>query len=112
MPLDTLKAELWVKAHIRRCQVNDIFAALVRRGDERSGTVLIKLNSLNGSAMVLSRAFDGYGDLYWMRATGENAVPEADADRYIEKQLSFDPDLWVLEIEDRDGRHLLDEPVR
>ncbi|MEM1372062.1 MAG: DUF1491 family protein, partial [Pseudomonadota bacterium] len=26
------------------------------------------------------------------------------------RQRSFDPDLWVIEVEDRNGRHLLDEP--
>ena len=109
---DLLKAELWVKAHIRRCHANGIFAALVRRGDERSGTVLIKLNPLNGTATVLSRAFDGDGNTYWLRASGQEAVSEAAADSYIEKQLNFDRDLWVLEIEDAKGRHLLDEPVR
>jgi hypothetical protein len=109
---DLLKAELWVKAHIRRCHANDVFAALVRRGDERSGTVLIKLNQLDGKATVLSRAFDGDGNTYWLRASGIEPISEADADRYIEKQLNFDRDLWVLEIEDAKGRHLLDEPVR
>jgi hypothetical protein len=109
---ELLKAELWVKAHIRRCHANGIFAALVRRGDERSGTVLIKLNPLNGNATVLSRAFDGEGNTYWQRATGAEPVSEIDADGYIEKQLNFDRDLWVLEIEDAAGRHLLDEPVR
>jgi len=112
MDLDRVKAELWVKAHIRRCQVNGIIATLVRRGDERSGSVLVKLNDLSGHAAILSRAFDGDGKTYWLKATGQDPVPEAEADHYVKKQLSYDPDLWVLEIEDRDGRHLLDEPVQ
>ncbi len=112
MSLDKIKAELWVKAHIRRLQANGIFAVLVRRGDERSGAVLIKLNNLSGTAVILSRAFDGEGQSYWLKATGPEPIAEADADRYVDKQLSFDPDLWVLEIEDRQGRHLLDEPVQ
>jgi hypothetical protein len=26
-------------------------------------------------------------------------------------QLRFDPDLWIIEVEDRSGRHLLDHVV-
>ena len=36
--------------------------------------------------------------------------PEAEVDAAIGKQRGFDPDLWVIEVEDRAGRHLLDEP--
>ena len=35
---------------------------------------------------------------------------EAEVDMAVAKQRSFDPDLWVIEVEDRRGRHLLDEP--
>ena len=35
---------------------------------------------------------------------------EPDLDRAIARQRGFDPDLWVIEVEDRLGRHLLDEP--
>jgi hypothetical protein len=35
---------------------------------------------------------------------------ERDVDASLSKQRSFDPDLWVIEVEDRQGRNLLDEP--
>ena len=106
-----LKAEIWVKAHIRRCFVEGSFAAVVRRGDEMAGTVLLKLNDLGGGCIVLQPTANPDGGRLWMRGTGPTPVAEAEADAYIQKQLRYDPDIWVLEIEDREGRHFLDEPV-
>jgi len=107
-----LKAEFWVKAHIRRCWTKDVIAVVVRRGDDMAGTVLLKLNDLSGGCTVLQPAPDPEGGRVWLRATGAEPVSERDADAYIERQLKFDPDLWVVEIEDREGRHFLDDPIK
>lgn len=107
-----LKAEIWVKAHIRRCWTEDVIAVVVRRGDDMAGTVLVKLNDLADGCTVLQPAPDPGGGRVWLRATGPEPVNEQAADDYIARQLKFDPDLWVLEIEDRKGRHFLDDPVR
>jgi len=106
-----LKAEIWVKALIRRCEVAGAQAMVVRRGDAQSGVVLVKVNRLDRSASVYSPARAGDGSLIWMAGTGPEPVPEPEADAYIERQRKFDPDLWVVEIEDRAGRHFLQEPV-
>ncbi len=106
-----LKAEIWVKALIRRCEVAGAQAMVVRRGDAHSGVVLVKVNRLDRSASVYSPARAGDGSLIWMAGTGAEPVPEPEADAYIERQRKFDPDIWVVEIEDRAGRHFLQEPV-
>lgn len=106
-----LKAEIWVKALIRRVEINGASAMVVRRGDASSGVVLVKLNHLNGQAEVFSPARAGDGSLIWMRSTGPEPVPESQTDTYLEKQRGFDPDLWIVEIEDRQGRHFLQEPI-
>ena len=106
-----LKAEIWVKALIRRCEVEGAAAMVVRRGDATSGVVLVKINRLNGTATILTPTRAGDGSFLWLAGTGPNPVPEADADAYVERQRKFDPDLWVVEIEDRAGRHFLSEPV-
>jgi hypothetical protein len=106
-----LKAEIWVKAHIRRCWSQDVIAVVARRGDETAGTVLIKLNTLTAGCSVLQPTSSLDGERTWLRATGPELVDEAEADAYISRQVNFDPDLWVLEIEDREGRHFLDDPV-
>lgn len=106
-----LKAEIWVQAHIRRCSALGIPVFVVRRGDSTAGVVLIKLNTLGDGCTVFSPTRRGDGERIWLRATGAEPVAETEADAYIARQLNFDPDLWVIEIEDREGRHLLDAPV-
>lgn len=106
-----LKAEIWVKAYIRRCFSQDIPAMVVRHGDDTAGTVLVKLNQFDEGCTVFERTTDMDGNRAWRRGTGEAPVPEPEADAYIERQARFDPDLWVVEVESRDGTHLLDDPI-
>ncbi len=99
-----LKTKLQVLAAVRLCAVHAIPIVVARRGDEDAGTILIKLNQLERGFVVLAQMRTGAGDLAWLRATGEAPVDEPTADAYIERQVKRDPDLWVVEIEDRDGR--------
>ena len=103
-----LKTRLVVQAAVRLCSVRAIPVAVTRRGDEDAGTILVKLNrsELGCTVLVETRAPDGARA--WLRATGEAPVDEAAADAYIARQLKRDPDLWVVEIEDREGRSAFD----
>ena len=95
-----LKAEIWIKAQIRICDINFLPAVVTRRGDSDAGAILLKLNRLSDGVEVLSQVRDPDGKRAWMRGTGDTLVSDADANAYIEKQTRYDPDLWVLEIED------------
>jgi GMP synthase (glutamine-hydrolysing) len=100
-----LKARLFVQAVIRQCGVLGMPAVVVRRGDADAGAVLVKLN--RGAAIgceVFTQVRDGEGRAAWLRATGVEPVPEDKADAYIARQRDVDSDLWVIEVEDRDGR--------
>ncbi|MDJ0825546.1 MAG: DUF1491 family protein [Rhodobacter sp.] len=103
-----LTAELWVQAYLTRLRLADIPAFVVARGDADAGAVLVKQNRLDGSAKVFQRSVDIFtGDRMWvLLAEG----PDAEVETTIANQRGFDPDLWVIEVEDRGGRHLLDEP--
>ena len=103
-----LTADIWVSAYLTRLRLTEIPAFIVKRGDNTAGAVLVKLNTLDGSACCYQRSFDLMtGDRKWMVLVEGD---EASVDASIAKQRSFDPDLWVIEVEDRQGRHLLDEP--
>lgn len=103
-----LTTDVWVSAYLTRLRMADIPAFVTAKGDPTAGTVMVKLNTLNGQARAFQRSFDLMsGARAWVTlAEGE----EAEVDASLAKQRSFDPDLWVIEVEDRQGRHLLDEP--
>jgi hypothetical protein len=106
-----LTAKVWTSAYTRRCQAQAVSAMVLRHGDDKAGIVLLKVNSLGGGCMVYQPTSDLDGNKAWLRATGPELVAETEADAYIERQVSYDPDLWVIEVEDRQGRHFLDEPI-
>ncbi|MGC1495844.1 MAG: DUF1491 family protein [Sulfitobacter sp.] len=102
-----LTARFWVDAYLARLRFQDIPAFVVSHGDDTGGAVLVKLNTLDGQAVLFQRSFDLMtGDRRWVELT---SGVEADVDESIARQRGFDPDLWVIEVEDRAGRHLLDE---
>ena len=103
-----LTSDIWVAAYLTRLRLADIPAFVVLRGDATAGAVLVKLNLLDGQGIVFQRSFDlQSGARHWVELiSGE----EADLDLAIGRQRDFDPDVWVIEVEDRLGRHLLDEP--
>ncbi|RYG91592.1 DUF1491 family protein [Loktanella sp. IMCC34160] len=103
-----LTADIWVSAYLTRLRLADIPAFVVKRGDGTAGAVLVKLNTLDGKARLFQRSFDLMtGDRTWIVLfEGE----ETDVDASAARQKTFDPDLWLIEVEDRAGRHLLDEP--
>jgi hypothetical protein len=109
MVVPRLKAELWVKAQIRICEAQGAQAFVLRRGDETAGSVLLKVNRLDGRAFVLEPATGPDGARLWTRLA--KAETEGEADAAIARAVKRDPDLWVIEIEDREGRHFLTEPV-
>ncbi|HHS89637.1 MAG TPA: DUF1491 family protein [Rhodobacteraceae bacterium] len=106
--MSRLTADIWVSAYLRRLQLADIPAFVTAKGDATAGAVLVKLNTLDGKACAYQRSFDLMtGERAWVvLAAGD----EAEVDAALDRQKSFDPDLWVIEVEDRQGRHLLDEP--
>lgn len=101
-----LTAHIWVAAYLARLRVENIPAFVVAHGDDTAGAVLVKLNTLDGRARAFQRSFDLLsGARRWIvLAEGD----EAEIDAALSRQRQHDPDLWVVEVEDRAGRHLLD----
>jgi len=105
-----LSTDIWVGALIRRAEQGGAFAAVARKGDPRAGAVLVKaVNRRAGTARLYSEATRGDGERIWMQPAATEVESELDA--YIQRALRIDPDLWVVEIEDAEGRHFLVETV-
>jgi hypothetical protein len=104
-----LKSTIYVQALIRRAETAGASAYQVRRGAEEAGAVFLKINRLDGTCMVLSPARRGE-ERVWTKPLGD-AADEARASDYFAKQIRFDPDIWIVEIEDRQGRAFVDEPI-
>ena len=106
-----LKSGLWVQAQVRLCDQKCLPAMVRRRGDPDAGSVVLVLDRLDGTAEVFAQARDPDGRLGWMRGVGDGPVTVSEVETYISSQISYDPDLWVLEIEDSDGRYELDSAI-
>jgi hypothetical protein len=101
-----LKSAIWVSAFLRRCMVQGIFGAVVRKGAEEAGAVYVIVNHLDGTCHLFGPApgasHDEEGERLWVE---EIAPPKGPADAMIilERRARSDPDIWIVEVEDRSG---------
>lgn len=110
--MEELKTHIWASALIRRAEIAGASAAIARKGDVDGGAVLVKVASMDGRARLYAPARDGEGERVWLDlSAGSLGDVEADVDAYARKRAENDPDLWVLEVEDKHGRHFLLERV-
>ena len=112
-----LKSGLWTSAYVRRCNVEGVLAAVRRRGADEAGAIFIKVNRLDGTADVYApapqTAFEERPtDRAFSPALRAMPAAEEDAEAYLARQIRFDPDMWIIETEDRAGRHFLEWVVR
>ena len=108
---ERLKTELRVQAWLRRCAVAGLMATIARKGDADAGALFLKVNRFAAGCQVFSGVTGPDGVSAWLRATGPAPVSEKDADTYLARQSKYDPDLWVLEIEDPKAQFVLDGKI-
>jgi hypothetical protein len=112
-----LKSAIWVAAYVRRCHIEGAYAVVRRRGAEEAGAVFIKITRLDGTADLYGpapqTAFDEArpADRAFSACLKDGSAAEAAAEAYLTRELRFDPDIWIVEVEDRAGRHFLDQLV-
>jgi len=113
-----LKSAIWVAAYLRRCNVEGVFAAVRRRGAEEAGAIFIKINRLDGTASLYGPAPQSAFDearpsdrIFTAVLGGTTPVPDADIEARLTREIRYDPDVWIIEAEDRAGRAFLDDVV-
>ena len=77
------------------------------------GAIYIKVSRLDGTAALYGPAPAGLDaareERRWQPCLKGERATESDADAYLERQIEFDPDIWIVAVEDRQGRHFLDD---
>jgi hypothetical protein len=109
-----LKSALWVAAYLRRCQVEGVAAVVRRRGAEEAGAIFVRIDRLNGTSDLFGpapqSAFDAApgGERAFSASLAEQPASDVSIETYLAREIKFDPDIWIVEVEDRNGRNFLD----
>jgi hypothetical protein len=101
-----LKSEIWVKAFLRAQQVAGRYGAVLRKGADEAGAVYVVVNHLDGTLHVFGPApgasIDAQGERRW-RIELSPPAGEAEVSAFLARRTAFDPDVWIVEVEDRTG---------
>lgn len=109
-----LKSALWVAAYLRRCHVEGLFAVVRRRGAEEAGAIFVRVSRLDGTSDLFGPAPQSVSDTApgadrsFTASLPEKPAPDAAVEAYLAREIKFDPDVWIVEVEDRAGRNFLD----
>lgn len=105
-----LRSDFWVSAYLRRCGVEGLAAVLRRRGAAEAGAIYVKLDHLDGTASLFAPApqslvGEDAGERLFTAVLAR--VPPLDVEDRMAREGRFDPDYWLVEVDSREGRHLL-----
>jgi hypothetical protein len=109
-----LKSALWVAAYLRRCQVEGAFAVVRRRGAEEAGAVFVRICRLDGTSDLFGPAPQSAvdasrgADRSFTPCLAAQPAPDAAVDAYLAREVKFDTDVWIVEVEEPKGRNFLD----
>ena len=106
-----LRSDFWVAALRRRAEAAGAFISIARRGAEEAGAIFIQVDRRNGAFDLYGPAPQSFFDdsvtdrLFAVLVRG---MPEEAIRKRIEQEVNFDPDLWLVDIEDRGGRAFIE----
>ncbi len=108
-----LRSDIFVSALIRRAEIAGAVAMLRRRGAAEAGALFVKLDRLDGHTAIYgpapqSETLPEGVDRLFVRVHRDEWLTPADAEARLKREIDFDPDLWIVEIEDREGRVFVD----
>jgi len=108
-----LRSDIWVSAYLRRCAVEGAYALLRRRGAAEAGAIFVKIDRLDGSCVLFgpapqSEVERSESGRAWVRLHQDETITPLDAEERLRREIAFDPDLWIVDVDDRQGRHFLE----
>src|SRR5262249_56378847 len=109
---------MWVAASGRRWDVEGALEAGRRRGAEEAGAIFTKITGLDGPGALYGPAPQAVfeearpADRMFMVLVGrDKPAADAELEARLVKEIRFDADLWIIEVEDRAGRNFLDNVI-
>ena len=108
-----LRSDIWVSAYLRRCATEGVTAVLRRRGAAEAGAIFVKVDRLDSSATLYGPApptedLPRGVDRLFTRLHASETLPPGEIEERLARERRFDPDIWIVEVEDRAGRSFLD----
>ena len=101
-----LRSDIWVAAYLRRCRVEGVSAVLRRRGAAEAGAIFVKVDHLNGSATLYGPAPQSVAadaprgvDRIFARVHVGPCIGSDEAEARLKREIAFDPDVWIVEVE-------------
>lgn len=112
MSVPRVTSALFVAAYVRRVMVAGSFAAVMKKGAEEAGPVLIRVDRPDGTGQLFipapQSAYDDRPlDRLFVPRFHEGFAAKDALDAAVERERRFDPDLWLVAVEDREGRDFL-----
>ena len=110
-----LRSDMWVAAYLRRCGAEGAPAVLRRRGARDAGAIFVKIDGLDGRSALYGPAPQSLGldpergvERVFIRMHDPDWIDDQSAEKRLGRETSFDPDIWIVEVEDREGQPRLD----
>lgn len=108
MPDARMPTDIWIQAHVARLSSKGVPVVVLKRGDKNSGIIIVKINRIETGVDIFMQERDLSGNFIWQPALDGRRVEEPEAASFIERQAKYDPDIWIVEIEDREDHNLLE----
>jgi hypothetical protein len=107
-----VKSALWVAAYLRRCNVEGSSPVVRRRGAEEAGAIFVRICRLDGTSDLFGPAPQSMlepdaGDRVFTACLKSQPAADAEVEAYLARETKFDPDLWIVEVDDPAGRNFL-----
>jgi hypothetical protein len=101
-----LRSDIWVAAYLRRCGAEGASAVLRRRGAAEAGAIFVKVDHLNGRATLYGPAPQSLAadlppgvERIFARAHHGDDIESGAAEERLRREIAFDPDVWIVEVE-------------
>ena len=106
-----LPTSLEVAATIRRVQANGDFAAILHRGDEDRGALLLMVASRGAHIACLERILGPSGDYVWQRTGPPESAGSDQIAHFLAQRARFDEDFWAIELDIADAERFIAETI-